>query len=74
MRVGDLLRQALPHLDDATYQARMELAVRMCSAAVSNHMRNKNPTKGPAADFFISNLVDALEGLLIAKPSLKTIG
>ena len=74
MKVGDLLRQALPHLDTATYQARMELAVRMCSAAVSNHMRNKRPTKGPAADFFISNLVDALEGLLIAKPSLKTKG
>ena len=71
MKVGDLLRQILPNLDEVTYRARMELAVRMCSAAVGNHMRNKKPTKGPGADFFISNLVDALEGLLSAKPSMK---
>ena len=62
----------MPHLDETTYRARMDLAVRMGSAAVSNHMRQKKPMKGPAADFFINNLIDALEGLLAAKVSTET--
>lgn len=67
-RLGKLLRAALPDLDDATYTARMDLAVRMCSAAMCNHMRQKGAMSGPKADFFINNLVDALAGLLAAKP------
>ena len=67
-RLGKLLRAALPDLDDATYTARMDLAVRMCSAAMGNHMRQKGAMSGPKADFFINNLVDALAGLLAAKP------
>jgi len=70
-RVGNLLRAALPHLDEPTYRARMDLAVRMSSAAVGNHMQQKKPMKGPKADFFIDNLVDALEGLLNAPSSTK---
>ena len=69
-QLGKLLRKALPHLDEPVYRARMVLAVRMCSAAVGNHMRQKSPMKGPAADFFINNLIDALGGLLSARPSL----
>lgn len=72
IRLGNLLREALPHLDEPTYRARMDLAVRMCSAAVGNHMRQKHPMKGPKADFFINNLVDALEGLLNTPISLVT--
>ncbi len=69
LRLGGLLRESLPHLDDRTYRSRMDLAVRMCSAAIGNHMRNKGPMKGPTAEFFISNLIDALEGLLGAQSS-----
>jgi len=71
-QLGILLREALPHLNEPTYRARMDLAVRMCSAAVSNHLRQKKPMTGPAADFFINNLVDALEGLLGGQVSPAT--
>lgn len=72
IRLGELLRSALPHLDETGYRGRMDLAVRMCSAAMGNHLRHKNPLKGPSADFFISNLIDALEGLLNAPMSEDT--
>ena len=68
-RLGSLLRESLPHLDESTYRARMDLAVRMCSAAVSHHMREQKPMKGQSADFFVNNLIDSLEGLLSAKVS-----
>ena len=67
VKLGHLLREALPHLDETTYRARMDLAVRMCSAAVGNHMPQKKPLKGATAERFIDNLLDALEGLLSAK-------
>lgn len=67
VKLGHLLREALPHLDETTYRARMDLAVRMCSAAVGNHMQQKKPLKGAAAELFVDNLLDALEGLLSAK-------
>ena len=71
-KLGELLRQALIHLDEPTYRARMDLAVRMCSAALSNHLRQKQPLKGTTADFFINNLIDSLEGLLSAPMSKDT--
>lgn len=69
MMLNKLLQKALPHLDDASYHARMDLAVRMCSAAMGNHVRQKKPLRGPRAEFFINNLTDALAGLLAAKVS-----
>ena len=71
VKLGHLLREALPHLDESTYRARMDLAARMCSAAVGNHMRQKRPMKGATAELFIDNLLDALEGLLSAKVTKK---
>ncbi|MDP6825515.1 MAG: helix-turn-helix domain-containing protein [Pseudomonadales bacterium] len=71
-RLGELLRRALSHLDEATYRARMDLAVRMSSAAMGNHLRQKKLLKGQAADFFVNNLADALEGLLNAPVSPDT--
>ena len=68
-RLGELLRAALSHLDEPVYRARMDLALRMCSAAMGNHVRQKNPLRGPSADFFINNLIDGLEGLLSAPVS-----
>ena len=71
-KLGHLLRRVLIHLDEPTYRARMELAVRMCSAALGNHLRKKQPLKGTTADFFINNLIDSLEGLLSAPVSVAT--
>ena len=67
--LGRMLHDALPHLDEATYNARMDLAVRMLSAAMGNHVRQKKPMKGVRAEAFLNNLVDALAGLLAAKVS-----
>jgi AcrR family transcriptional regulator len=71
-QTGELLRRALPHLDEKAFRARMDLAVRMSSAAMSQHARNKHRTRGAEAEFFISNLIDALEGLLSAPVSAST--
>lgn len=72
MQTGELLRKTLAHLDEITFRNRMELAVRMCSAAMRSHARHKNAFKGREAELFISNLVDGLEGLLSAPVSKKT--
>jgi len=71
-QTGELLRRALPRLDEKTFRARMDLAVRMSSAAISQHARKKTGTRGADPDFFISNLIDALEGLLSAPVSDST--
>ena len=67
--IGKLLRDALPKLDETTFRARMDLAMRMCSAAVSHHVRQKKPLSGTRADFFTNTLIDALVGVLSAAPS-----
>lgn len=72
VRTGELLRAALPHLDEATYRQRMEFAVRMTSATMGHHARQKNAFKGTAADLFVSQLIDALDGLLSAPVSRET--
>ena len=69
VRLGKLLRAALPHLDSKTYKARMDIAVRACSAAMGNRLRKREILQGPSADFFINNLIDSLEGLLNAPKS-----
>lgn len=71
-QTGELLRQTLPQLDETTFRARMDLAVRMISAAISQHARKKTNVRGAEADFFISNLIDTLEGLLSAPVSAST--
>jgi len=71
-KIGELLRTALPHLDELTYRRRMDLAVRMCSIAMGNHARQKSAFKEPEAGMFLSNLIDAMEGLLTAPVSEET--
>ena len=71
-RLGELLRHSLCHFDERTYRARMDLTVRICSATIGSHLRQKQPLKGAAADFFINNLIDSLEGLLSAPVSRDT--
>jgi len=67
-----LLQKALPHLDPATYRARVEHAFRFISAAMYQHARQPSAFKGKPADVFIENLIDALEGLLKAPVSAET--
>ena len=71
-RTGELLRAALPHLDESAYRQRMDLAVRMSSIAMGHHARQKDAFRGPKSDLFVSHLVDALEGLLSAPVSSTT--
>lgn len=71
-QLGALLRKTLPHLDEKTYRARMDLAVRTCSAAMGSYFQQKSPMKGPKAEFFLTNVVDSLEGMLSAPVSKQT--
>ena len=71
-QLGTLLKEALPHLGDTTYAARMDLAVRTCSAAMGSHFQQKSPMSGPKAEFFLTSVLDALEGMLSAPVSKQT--
>ncbi|MDG1203910.1 MAG: TetR/AcrR family transcriptional regulator, partial [Pseudomonadales bacterium] len=70
--LGRLLRKKLKHLDDKTYRARMDLAVRACSAAMGSYFQQKGAVKGAKAEFFLNNVVDALEGMLSAPETRGT--
>ncbi|MCB1647561.1 MAG: hypothetical protein KDI36_19020, partial [Pseudomonadales bacterium] len=72
LQTGELLKAALPHLNVVIYRARMDLAIRMGSAALGNYARQKNAFKGTGADFFVENLIDSMEGLLSAPVSKNT--
>jgi AcrR family transcriptional regulator len=65
-RTDELLRAALPHLVGTAFEQRMDFAARLASAAMGNHAKQKNAFRGPKADLFISDLIDAMEGLLSA--------
>jgi len=71
-QVGALLKRSLPQLDEAAYRRRLESAVRLCSAAMYHHARQKNAFRGPESELFISSLIDALAGLLSAPESDET--
>jgi len=73
-QLGVLLREALPHLDDKIYRTRMDLAVRTCSAAMGSYFQQKAPMRGPRAEFFLTSVVDSLEGMLSAPVSKQTKG
>ncbi|MEM9621595.1 MAG: helix-turn-helix domain-containing protein [Pseudomonadota bacterium] len=70
-QVNDLLRAALPHLEDDAYRARMEAAIMLCSASMYHQARQKNAFRGRQADLFLANLLDALVGLLGAAVSAE---
>jgi len=71
-RLGDLLRSALPHLDDEGYQLRMEGAVRLCAASIYHQARQRQAFRGRRAELFLNHLIDALVGLLSAPVSTET--
>lgn len=73
LKTGKLLRSVLPHLDEANFRHRMDGALRLCSVSMGHHARQKNAFKGASAEYFVSSLVDALEGLLSAPVSEETL-
>lgn len=70
--LGQLLRQALPHLDEQDYRRRMEAAVMLCSASMYHQARQKNAFRGAQSALFLNGLIDALFGLLSAPVSNET--
>ncbi|MFT7222299.1 MAG: AcrR family transcriptional regulator [Candidatus Azotimanducaceae bacterium] len=71
-RTGKLLRSALPHLNEATYRMRMDIAVRTTAIAMGHHARQKNAFRGIESERFLSHLVDAITGILSAPVSDET--
>lgn len=72
VRLGQLLFEALPHLDEASYRRRMDSAIIFSATSMYRQARSKNAFRGPASDLFLEDLVDALEGLLSAPVSKET--
>lgn len=71
-RLGELLRRALPQLDEAAFRQRMDGALRFVSAALVTHARQRNAFRGAPAELFFSSLIDGLVGLLGAPESEET--
>ena len=64
--LGQRLRAALAHLDEARYRQRMEMAVVFCAAAIARHARQPKAFQGPAAEAYLATLIESLTGLLSA--------
>ncbi len=67
-----LLKNQLQQLDPNTFQQRVESAVRLASISMGHHARQKNAFRGEEADLFVSNLLDAMVGVLSAPVSRET--
>jgi AcrR family transcriptional regulator len=70
--IGEILRSALRHLDEAAYQRRLDGALRFIAASMVHQAYQKNAFRGAQADLFFSSLLDALVGLLSAPQSEET--
>jgi AcrR family transcriptional regulator len=68
----DLIQEHLPHLDADALHQRVESAVRLASISMGFHARQPNAFRGDDADLFLSNLLDAMVGLLSAPISDET--
>lgn len=71
-KMGELLRSALPHLDDEAFVSRMDQASRLCALSMANQAKQPSAFQGKSADLFVCNLIDALIGLLSAPESEQT--
>lgn len=69
---GELLREHLSHLDSRTLELRIQAAIQLASISMSHHSRQKNAFRGDDSDLFVSNLLDAMVGLLSAPISEET--
>jgi AcrR family transcriptional regulator len=72
VQLGSLLRKKLEHLDNDAFKRRMDMAVRLCGAAMYHQARQTKAFRGDQADLFASSLIDALTGLLGAPESVET--
>ena len=70
--LGQLLREALPHLDERDYKSRLAAAIRLSSASMHHQALQKNAFRGMQAELFFQQLIDALFGLLSGPVSLPT--
>ena len=71
-QVGNLLREAVSHLNESAFQRRLDGALRYISAAMYHEARRSNAFRGEEAQMFFSSLIDGLEGLLGAPESAET--
>ena len=71
-RLGDLLRAALPQLDDESYLRRLDAAIRYVSVSVYGHAQQPNAFRGKTGELFYHHLIDTLVGLLSAAESADT--
>lgn len=69
---SELMHLHLSHLDEETFQERLQSAVRLVSISMGHHAREKGAFRSAAADWFINNLLDAMVGLLSAPISKET--
>ena len=68
-----LLRGALPALNNAAFDLRLDSAVRFIASSMYHQARQPNAFKGDRAELFFSSLIDALVGMLGAPESAETI-
>jgi hypothetical protein len=71
-RLGDLLRAALPQLDNESYRRRLDAAIRYVSVSVYGHAQQPNAFRGKTGELFYHHLIDTLVGLLSAAESSDT--
>jgi AcrR family transcriptional regulator len=71
-RLGDLLRAALPQLDNESYRRRLDAAIRYVSVSVYGHAQQPNAFRGKTGELFYHHLIDTLVGLLSAVESSDT--
>ena len=71
-RLGDLLRAALPQLDNESYRRRLDAAIRYVSVSVYGHAQQANAFRGKTGELFYHHLIDTLVGLLSAAESSDT--
>ena len=71
-RLGDLLRAALPQLDNESYRRRVDAAIRYVSVSVYGHAQQPNAFRGKTGELFYHHLIDTLVGLLSAAESSDT--
>ncbi|MCP5178914.1 MAG: TetR family transcriptional regulator [Pseudomonadales bacterium] len=70
--LGNALRAAMPGLDAFASRHRLEIALRMCAAAMHHHAGQRSAFRGKPAQIFLLGLLDALEALLAAPESGET--
>lgn len=71
--VQEHLRRALPDWNNDLLLVRFENAARYGALAMSRHAREDSAFQGPAADFFLSDLIDTLASILKPEVSQNTL-